>query len=209
MVKGTISFHLNDTDRCQAFFSPKGFLGSKNSYAVNDDKNHGPDKASVHPIKWPKCILIYFVLFLFSSQFEFQKFGRVLLEELGFVVVFLVILVTDQCTYFKRFIHVLYEQGASKMLCITYNIGAGFFDASNVKETLCGMSELLAFGWNYVWSQYPNLDTRQRLWGIKLNKLHVLIALCTFLHRTNKELSFHLQFLICSYVNYPSTKLAI
>ena len=54
--------------------------------------------------------------------------------------------VTDQCTYFKRFIHVLYEQGASKMLCITYNIGAGFFDASNVKETLCGMSELLAFG---------------------------------------------------------------
>ena len=92
------------------------------------------------------CILIYSVLFLFSSQFEFQKFGRVLLEELGFVVVFLVILVTDQCTYFKRFIHVLYEQGASKMLCITYNIGAGFFDASNVKETLCGMSELLAFG---------------------------------------------------------------
>ena len=161
------------------------------------------------PHQWPKCILIYFVLFLFSSQFEFQKFGRVLLEELGFVVVFLVIPVTDQCTYFKRFIHVLYEQGASKMLCITYNIGAGFFDASNVKETLCGMSELLAFGWNYVWSQYPNLDTRQRLWGIKLNKLHLLIALCTFLCRTNKKLSFHLQFLICSYVNYPSTKLAI
>jgi len=51
MVKGTISFHLNGTDRCQAFFSPKGFLGSKNSYAVNDDKNLGPDKASVHPIK--------------------------------------------------------------------------------------------------------------------------------------------------------------
>lgn len=33
------------------FFSPKGFLGSKSSYAVNDDKTLGPDKASVYPIK--------------------------------------------------------------------------------------------------------------------------------------------------------------
>lgn len=61
-----------------------------------------------------------------------------MLEELGYVVVFLEILVTDQCTYFKRFIHVLYEQGASKILCITYNTGAGFFDASNVKKLYVG-----------------------------------------------------------------------
>lgn len=204
MVKGTISFHLNGTDLCQAFFFPKRFSWFQKFLCC---------KWWQKPWSWQGfCIphqmtQVYFNLFCSISLFKsiwVQKFGRVLLEELGFIVVFLEILVTDQCTYFKKLIHVLYKQGASKILCITYDTGAGFFDASNVKENLWDVWTFcicLKLCLKLVWNQ--------RLWGIKLNKLHVLIALCTFLRRTNKKLTFHLQFLICSYVNYPSTKLAI
>lgn len=71
------------------------------------------------PWSWQGCRSPYqmlqaffnFIVFLFSSQFEFQKFGTLMLEEFHSVFLFfLEILVTDQCTCFVKCNYVLYKE---------------------------------------------------------------------------------------------------
>lgn len=70
MVKGTCLF-LSGYQFCQAFspsfllplaYLSKIFPLAQKLYAANDDKNHDPDKAAVHPTKCCKhsLILLYF-----------------------------------------------------------------------------------------------------------------------------------------------------